>query len=369
MVYVLILFTCALIVRATQRERVYATLFVACVLATFVALQGPETSNDFITYQEWYRLGTDAAGLLERPPLLEALFIGGMTASSAIGVPFRLFVWAVALGAITLKLYCIRRVAVSGTALWTGVSCYLFSDFLLHEFTQLRAGLAIALFMLSLVLLGEGRQRAYLVATCVGVMIHSAALLGLFAWPLSRFRRGGLDIVLLVTLAVVVSVRVSGVLALDRFAEELSALDPRLALYVHLATSGANELLNPVSIRSGLVLLLIITSYVALVRRERRRASTRGVDQPVPAKAASLLTLLRLIVLGQIALFAFSEVKELAVRVMEFWMACLPLYGARLAQIRGMRLPLAIVWFWLAATFGNYVFREPALVNPYSIGL
>ncbi len=366
MIYLLVLLTCALVVHATQREHVLAILVVACGLATFVALQAPETSNDFLGYQEWYGIGTE--GVLERPPILESLFFAGMAIGNEAGLPFRLFLWLVAAGAITLKLYSIRRVAVSGAALWTGVSCYLFSDFLLHEFTQLRAGLAIAFFMLSMVFLGDGRMRAYLVATCAGALIHSAALLGLLAWPLSRFRLGRLDLMLLGALAAAVAARVSGIPTLDRFAEDLSALDLRLALYVQLATSGVDEPLNPVSIRSVLVLLLILTSYVALVRRERRRASRRGANQTIPAQPA-FLTLLRLIVLGQIALFAFAEVREMGLRVMEFWMACLPLYGARLAQTRGMRVPLAIVWVWLAATFVNYVFREPALVNPYSIGL
>lgn len=368
MIYVFVLLSCALLIRATRevRESNVASFIVACGLATFVALRGSEVSNDFLEYQEWYRIGTDAEGLLERPPLLEALFLAAMTASSQIGIPFRLFLWAVALSALALKFYSIRRVSGSRPALWAGACCYLFSDFLLHEFTQLRAGLAIAIFMLSLVFLSEGRSRAYFLATCVGALVHSSALLGLIALPLARFRRGRLDVLLLGMLAAAALARAGGMFTLERIADTLSVLDARLALYVQFAASGVNEPVQPFSVRTALVLLLILTSYTMLTYHGRRRAPNRSGNQ-TDGERSAFLTLLRLIVLGQIALFAFADVKEVAVRVMEFWMACLPLYAARLAQTQGMRLPSTIVWLWLAATFGNYVFREPALVGPYAI--
>ena len=221
--------------------------------------------------------------------------------------------------------------------------------------------------MLSLAFLGEGRSRAYLIATCIGALIHSAALLGLVALPLSRFRRGRLDILLLGMLAAVALARAGGIFNLERIADTLSMFDARLALYVQLAISGVNEPAQPLSVRTVLVLLLILSSYAVLIYQGSGSGPRRVAIQTDGARAA-FLTLLRLVVLGQIALFAFADVKEVAVRVMEFWMACLPLYAGRLAQTRGMRVPSMIVWLWLAATFGNYVFREPALVGPYSIG-
>jgi hypothetical protein len=370
MVYVLVLLLSAVLVRGTRevRESNRAAFIVACGLATFVALRGSEVSNDFMEYQEWYRIGADAEGLLERPPLLEALFLSGMDLSSQIGLPFRWFLWAVALLAIALKFYSIRRVAVSGPALWAGACCYLFSDFLLHEFTQLRAGLAIACFMLALVFLGEQRYRAFFATICAGALIHSASLLGLLALPLARFRRGRLDALLLGLLAAAATARVAGLSVVEIIADTLGKLDARVALYAQFAASGVNEPVQPLSVRTVLVLLLILSSYVALISRARRNEPTT-TSGTLAADRIAFLTLLRLIVLGQIALFVFADVKELAVRVMEFWMACLPLYAARLAQTRGMMLPRLLVWLWLAATFANYVFRDPALVAPYSLSL
>ncbi|RZT95240.1 EpsG family protein [Rivibacter subsaxonicus] len=371
MVYLLVLLTSALLIRATHRARQpnLAAFIVACWLATFVALRGPDISNDFIEYQEWYRIGTQSEGVLERPPLLESLFFAGMTLSSEAGLPFRIFLWVVALGAISLKLYSIRRIAVTRTGLWAGTACYLFSGFLLHEFTQLRAGLAIACFMLSLVFLSERRVWAYLAAIFVAALIHSAALLGLAALPLSRLRRGWLDVALLGMLALAALGRARGVFSLERMAELFGSLDARLALYMQFASSGVSEPVEPFSVRTVLVLLLILMSYAALVRQDRLSAPALvSADRTGPSSVA-LLTLLRLIVLGQLALFLFADVREVAVRVMEFWMACLPLYAVHLAQTRGMRLPSLILWLWLAATFGNYVFRTPTLVGPYSIGL
>ena len=370
MIYLFVLLASALMVKATYRVRQpnLAAFIVACGLATFVALRGPEISNDFMEYQEWYRIGAQSEGVLERPPLLESLFFAGMAISNDAGLPFRMFLWLVAVSAITLKFHSIRRVATSRAGLWAGASSYLFSGFLLHEFTQLRAGFAIACFMLSLVFLSEGRVKAYLVTTCVAALIHSAALLGFVALPLARIRRGWLDVLLVGALAAAALGRAGGAFNIERMADTLSTLDARLALYVQFASSGISEPIEPLSVRTLLILLLIGTSYAALIRQGRRGEPLHVADNHARNARAALLTPLRLIVLGQLALFLFADVKEVAVRVMEFWMACLPLYAVQLAQTRGMRLPSTILWLWLAATFGNYVFRAPTLVGPYSIG-
>lgn len=370
MIYLLVLSLCAALVRATQhvREKRISLLLLACALATFTALRGPEISNDFKEYQDWYRLGINAEGRLERPPVLEALFFTMMDACSSAGVPFRLFLWLIAVVSLTLKLACLRRVSTNGMALWAGVTCYLFSDFLLHEFTQLRAGLAIAFYMWSLVLLGEGRTKAYLLATGLGTLFHASALLGLLAWPLSLRRRGKLDAVLLGVLALVAVGRVSGLLTLERLAGPLGRLDARLALYVELANSGISEAAQPLSIRTVLILLFIVTSYAALRRRESMEPQGASPSGPGP-HASLLLLMLRLCVMGQIALFLLADVREAAVRIMEFWMACLPLIAAQMAILRGTRRPRLLIWLWLAATFGNYVFRTPSLVGPYTLGL
>jgi EpsG family len=370
MTYVLVLSAFALLLRATLavRESHLSAFFVACALATFTALRGDDVSNDFLVYQDWYRYGIEAEGLLERPPVLESFFLAGIAFSSSMGFPFRVFVWAVAVLAIGLKFYSIQRVAHSGAALWAGACCYLFSDFLLHEFTQLRAGLAIGMFLLSLVYLRERNTRAFLIVTCMGALIHSSSLLGLIAWPLSRWRCGRADLLLLGALLAIATTRLAGISIAAEAVDWLGSLDARLALYVQLADSGQTEAAEPLSIRTGLVWLLIVSSYVMLTRQIQRRSSGSELER-TESNRASLLTCLRLIVLGQIALFMFADVKEVAVRTQEFWMACLPLYAAQLAQTRGMKLPSAIVWLWLAATFQNFVFRTPTLVAPYSIGL
>ena len=370
MLYLIVLLVFARMLYVTHRFREpnVLALILACGLATFAALRGSDVSSDFLEYQDWYRLGTAADGVVERPPVLESLFFGSMNASHSIGVPFRLYLWIVAVGAISLKVYCIRRIASSMAGFLAGVCCYLFSGFLLHEFTQLRSGIAIAFFMFSLILLSHGRTRPYLIATCAGALFHSSALLGLVAWPFARLKRGMLDVVLVVTLVVIVAGQANGVFSIARIADAMTLLDGRIALYVELANSGVNEPVDPFSVRAVLLLMLVGTSYLGLIRQARCDSKLEKAVS-VSSQQIALLVMLRLIVLGQIALFAFAEVREVAVRVMEFWTACLPLYVVVLAQTRWMRLPSLIAWIWLSATFANYVFRTPALVGPYSIGL
>jgi uncharacterized protein (DUF983 family) len=370
MVYLVVLFACAGLVYGSHRLRSPAWVLVpiAGLLALFAALRGPDIASDFLEYQEWYRLGSNADSMLERPPVVESLFLGLMAGSEALGLPFRVFLWGIALVAIAVKLLCIHRVALTPLALWSGACCYLFSGYLLHEFTQLRAGLAVAGFMLSLLALREGKTAAFLVVTLLGTLVHASALLGLVAWPLARWRHRAIDWTLGLSLALVASARIGGALSLEDFVTPLSALDPRLALYAHLAGSGITEAADPVSVRTGLMLLLIVAGYAAL-RSLRRCEVAEGVSPNASQHAATLLPWLRLLLLAQVALFLLADVKEAAVRIMEFWMACLPLYVAVISQTRGLRWTTAFAWLWLSATFFNYVFREPQLVAPYALGI
>jgi hypothetical protein len=370
MIYLLVLLSCAVMVRMTRylREPNLAIFLLACGLATFAALRAPDVANDFVVYQEWYQLGYDAEGLVDRPAYLEGLFFGGMALSNWAGLPFRLFIWVVATTAIGLNFYSIYQYALSRRALFAGASCYLFSGFLLHEFTQLRAGLAIACFLLSLVLLGQGRKRAYLIAIGIGSFIHLSVLLGLLALPFSVFRRGRLDVLLVGTLAVAMAARLGGLLSLERIGEALSVLDPRIDLYVQFANSGITEAINPLSIRTGLVLLIILSSYVGLHRLSRRVPTHPQEARVMTNRSAAFLMMLRLVVVAQTALVVFADVREVGLRMEEFYMACLPLFAAQLAQTKGMKVPSALVWLWLAATFVNYVFRAPVLVEAYSFG-
>jgi hypothetical protein len=373
MIYVVVLSVLAALVHASQvvRQSTVLVVLVASALATFVALRGPDVSSDFLEYREWYLLRGDAEGVLERPPVLESLFFATMSAAQHLGLPFRLFLWVIAVAAISIKFHAIRRFASSSSGLWAGVCCYLFSGFLLHEFTQLRAGLAIAFFLLSLVFLTEQRPLLYAGAILAGALFHSSALLGLVAWPLSRPRRGLLDLGLLATLALSVWGHAAAIFSLATIAEALSVLDARVALYVQLASVGENDAAEPLSIRAVLMLLLVTVSYGAMwvARKPSPEATAPAYVNGARRREAKLLLLLRLIVLGHIALFVFAEVREVAIRVMEFWIACLPLYAAALTRARGMRIASLIIWVWLFATFGNYVFRTPTLVAPYSISL
>ena len=89
-----------------MREARVATVLIACTLGVFVALRAPEVANDFVEYQEWYRIGSNAEGMLERPPVLESLFLAAMDASSSVGLSFRLFLWLVATLSLSPEVLC-----------------------------------------------------------------------------------------------------------------------------------------------------------------------------------------------------------------------------------------------------------------------
>lgn len=374
------------------------SLVVGLVLATLAALRGPNVAADFTVYETWYTYRGDDAGFMERPLFLESIYFLLNDLFAASNLPFRVFVWVLGLLAVVLKLRAIMGFSQGAVAVASGFLAYAFTFFLLHDFTQIRAGLAVAVVFCALpALLRDGNWPLFVLAIVVALGFHSSALIFfLFLLPLQGRLARWIDGVLLGVTAVLFGLAVRGVAPGALLMNLLAKADPRMALYVSVAESANAEAANPLSL-PALVLFLLVISMLGmewgprhalgarLARLFQRLLAPRSGDsgdaarplspssppaRPDPlrlAQARMMRLARRCILFGLVFLIAFAPIKEVALRLFEINIALLPLLAACLFSYRGLWMPKTALMLWVAATGYVYILREEGLVQSYAL--
>ena len=377
------------------------SLVVGLVLATLAALRGPNVAADFTVYETWYTYRGDDAGFLERPFLLESIYFLLNDVFATSNLPFRVFVWVLGLLAVVLKLRAIMGFSMGAGAVVAGFVAYAFTFFLLHDFTQIRAGLAVAVVFCALpALLRDGNWPLFLLAIAVAMGFHSSALIFfLFLLPLQGRLARWIDGVLLGVTAVLFGLALRGVAPGALLMNLLAKADPRMALYVSVAESANAEAANPLSL-PALVLFLLVISMLGMewgprhslgarlaglfqrllaprsgdsgdggnAARPLSSASSPARPDPLRLAQARMMRLARRCILfGLVFLIAFAPIKEVALRLFEINIALLPLLAACLFSYRGLWMPKTALMLWVAATGYVYILREEGLVQSYAL--
>ncbi len=376
------------------------SLVVGLVLATLAALRGPNVAADFTVYETWYTYRGDDAGFMERPLFLESIYFLLNDLFATSNLPFRAFVWVLGLFSVVLKLRAIMGFSQGAVAVAVGFLVYAFTFFLLHDFTQIRAGLAVAVVFCALpALLRDGNWPLFLLAIVVALGFHSSALIFfLILLPLQGRLARWIDGVLLGVTAVLFGLALRGVAPGALLMNLLAQADPRIALYVSVAESANAEAANPLSL-PALVLFLLVISMLGMewgprhalgARMSRwfqRLLALRGGDsgdsapplsstapaalaRPDPlrvAQARMMRLARRCILFGLVFLIAFAPIKEVALRLFEINIALLPLLAACLFSYRGLWMPKTALMLWVAATGYVYILRDEGLVQSYAL--
>lgn len=252
--------------------------------------------------------------------------------------------------ALFVKLTALGRLTGSSSL---ATLLYMCSYFFLHEFTQIRAGLAIGIWMHALADLNRSRFR-YVVLTALASLIHVQAVLGLLVFalqPLTRSRQAS-RVAVLVTLLVVAA---TSTMLFDRWGYSVLAAipDPRTEVYLALAAEELWVRPNPFSVMS---LLAFGTALLGL--RQRTNLQVKNGDATTHAIYLSLL-------LGSCALSLLSSISVAAFRVSEHFFALLPV-GLWLAACRNRSTPRYPAVLWVLAALFAYVFlfHSPYLLDP-----
>ena len=152
----------------------HAALFGVSVLLILVAgLKPVGFDRDSLNYVQI--LNSPVTGIfnnIKEPFYLLIIKLNGLVFS---GSPTGFFLMFAILG-VSLKIYAIGRLSLIPLV---SVSIYISLFFILHEMTQVRAGVASALFLLALVDLTAGHKLNFVLKIVLGTMFHFSAIIGL----------------------------------------------------------------------------------------------------------------------------------------------------------------------------------------------
>jgi len=334
-------------------------LAVGSFFALFAALRGIEVAADLVVYQDWYAYRGEENGFLERPGYFEVLYFFLNDAFSAVGIHFRLFVGFLAFFAVLLKLHVVMSFAKTAWAAGAGVLLYAFTFYLLHEFTQIRAGLAVAFIFVAVQALVHEKHKAFIGWVLVAAGFHSSAIMAfLLLLPYHGRHARWLDWGLFGVTGLVYTLSALGVNLGVLLMNMLSAFDPRVALYISMAESGHSDAANPFSASAMLLLALML----CLAGVSNDNPQPPGLDRH---EVKAMVLIRRSVLIGLSCLALFSPIPELALRLFEINIALLPILVAIVFSQQGWLLQKFLLGLWATAVAAIYIGREEGLVQPY----
>lgn len=337
-----------------------AVAVATVLLASFAALRGPEVASDFLNYQNWYETRSDDALVVARPWFLESLYFLINDALSRLGVPFRTYVWLVAAVAILLKLSTVAFFSRTSIGFFGGLLAYASTFFLLHEFTQIRVGLAVALVFLGVRQLCLGKRWQHVLCTAVAAGFHSSAVLFLLLlMPVTGRPGKWVDVGLLGLLLMTIVAYVADVPLGQVLWEGPALVDERLAIYLEWADVGVSAPANPLSASALLAVGIAASAWWVHCGTEARVERVQGSD------VVAIAHVRRSILGGVSCLLLLADYREIGLRLFELGVALMPVMAAIAFSYVHLRSLRWLIVLWCATTAFVYIGREEALVRPY----
>jgi hypothetical protein len=316
----------------------------------------PIGSRDYTTYlRDFIDIGQ--VGFLEAVGQ-DPLYGGAVWLFGYFGVSGEVFYAAFSALGLWIKFGALCRLSGNKTIV---ILLYVASYFFLHDFTQIRAGLAIGIWMYALSNIEKDRRRYYFL-TVLASLIHVQAAIG-FLVPgilyMTRSSRGRLILSGLVV--IIVALAATSIFDELGYAVLAAIPDPRTAIYLKLAAEGIWDRPNPYSFLS---MLALATSLIGLHFRRCEVVEDVAVMTRSGVSDAVFCALL----LGVCALTVLSSVSVAAFRISEHFFALLPL-GVWLASLRSSSQKIAHIVLLLLAGMLSFIFifYSPYLLDP-SIG-
>lgn len=233
------------------------------LLGLLAGLRGPEVSRDYETYQLNFDLIKDVSQKSDVfTPLLEPGFTGIVMVFRFLftynyGLAIMLFFGIVS---VLLKTISFKHLSVNP---YFVILFYYSHYFLLHEMTQIRIGLASAIFFVSLIYYIKGNRRAFVMLILIATFFHYSAImyLLLLLFDSRYFNKYVYSVVL--GLALILGVlKIPLLNYLGTF--DLGSISTRLGTYAYFVESGNAEsinvfnTLNLMNIAASLYLIIFI---------------------------------------------------------------------------------------------------------------
>ena len=352
--YLLLILPAFVAALVSPRFSIKSLLIVWGSTASLTLILMPIGSRDYLTYLQNFETINEQP--LIKIILSDPLYAGSVWLFGHIGGSGEFFYAGLAALGLLIKLSAVRLLGGRHTL---PVVLYMSSYFFLHDFTQIRAGFAIGLWMLALTQLGHGYSR-YLLLTGIASLIHLQALLGLLLFGILILIRSRNNLRIAAFLGLVI-ILAAPTRVFDKWGYALLAVipDPRTEIYLLLAKEDLWVRPNPFSVISLLALLIVFAGLWMRSSLIENPLRLRPITQST--SAAVFLALL----LGSCSLALLSAVPVAAFRVSEHFFSLLPV-GAWLVACRFRSMPRHTWPLWMLAILFLYIFLiySPNLLDP-----
>ncbi|WP_413706959.1 EpsG family protein [Ralstonia sp. Ralssp110] len=315
-----------------------SVLFLAGLLVPPAALRlGLQTADTDVYLQQYgeYDLGE---GLLNGP--FEPAFMFLSWVGKELGANSFQYLWIVALVGVLLKLLGIYR---SSHFFWLSILVYISKYFLLHEMTQMRAGIATGIFLYSLPMLHRRDGVRYFFCSLTATAFHQSAIIYLLIYPICKESKRK---ILSLSMVIGIGLMFSLLNANGMLFEFLSNYIPKIRAYLILLASGEYADIN---LFNAEIILKIFVWCVILSRYDRLSNRYYLFD-----------VLFKVWTMSIVLYFALASVPVFAFRVGELLdVVAIPLLPALIVAFDrvwiGLGIFFSMILFWVV----NYYFVQP----------
>lgn len=159
----------------SQAQYFYFTIGV--ILLFVVALRGEGVDRDYLNYKDEFLSNNEIPFILE-PSFIFLKWVVRTYLNSNIFI----FFLAYAILGIGLKIYAIKQLSKH---LLASLLIYLSNSFILHDMTQIRAGVAVGFFLLTIKPLQERNGLKFIIFISLAISFHFSAIILVLAWFLN----------------------------------------------------------------------------------------------------------------------------------------------------------------------------------------
>ena len=298
---------------------------------------GLETADTDVYLQE-YATYDVTSGLLGGP--FEPAFMLLSWIGKSLGANAGQYLWIVASIGVLLKLLGIYR---SSNFFGLAILVYLSKYFLLHEMTQMRAGIATAIFLCSLPFLHRREGWRYVLCIVLACAFHQSAILYILLYPVCKVtKRKILPLFLLIAGGVLFALlNASGMLI-----GLAAGYVPKIESYLELLAAGEHA---EIHLFNAEIIVKIVVWLILLSRYERLSDRYFLFD-----------TIFKIWTLSIVFYFALSSVPVFAFRVSELLdVVTIPLLPALVVAFDITLVGLGVFTAVITFLFANYYFIQP----------
>lgn len=329
------------------------------ILAIFSSIRADYIAPDYLTYSDWYNQLTEDSGYLERQSAVdEGLFFLILELFNKFGLSFQFFLFCNSLLSIGLKIFVLYNIFPDRKAFVVSVFVYVSTFYFLHEFIQIRVGVASGFICLGFMFALRGQKISqYLMVFCSSLYHTSANAFYCYFYVINNANR--IKIFSWLTWSLVSAfmlLNFNGILVFDL--EKIGDMLGVARIQFYSTENDMNEGANPFSLQS--IILYCLCTILLLNKFRIVRDSTTRYFMIVKYSVFALL-------LGLFFLQAFSQYLTISLRMFQFFSVFIIfLFPILYAYGKSRLVNVACITFLMYSLYATF-FADTPLILPYEI--